>query len=83
MTKSRPEILGSYLLENKSTIRQTAQVFSLSKSTVHIDVSKRLKKINYPLFLEVKKILDFNFKERNKRGGYATKIKYLKLKEKG
>ena len=77
---TRAEMLAKYIVDHKSTIRGTASQFGLSKSTVHIDVSKKLKNINLPLYLEVKEILDNNFKERNVRGGEATKQKYLKLK---
>lgn len=78
---SRPEQLGEYIVSHFATIRGTSNVFHMSKSTVHLDVSKRLKKINFSLYLEVKKILEINLKERNIRGGEATKNKYLKLKK--
>ncbi len=67
-----------YIIENKSTVRKTAEFFGISKSTVHKDLSERLKYINEALYLEVKKILDFNKSERHIRGGMATKEKYLK-----
>lgn len=77
----RPKILGEYILNNNATIRQTAKVFGISKSTVHLDVSKKLKNVDYELFKDVKTILEKNFSERNIRGGRATKIKYEKLKK--
>lgn len=45
-------------------------------TTVHKDVSERLKKINPGLAKEVRKILDENKAERHIRGGMATKLKY-------
>ena len=48
----------------------------LKVSTVHKDVSERLKKINPGLAKEVRKILDENKAERHIRGGMATKLKY-------
>lgn len=54
----------------------------LKVTTVHKDVSDRLLKINPALAREVREILDENKSERHLRGGMATKLKYLKEKEK-
>ena len=70
--------LGEYIVENKTTVRNTAKKFGVSKSTVHKDVSERLKHINMPLYIKVKKILDTNKAQRHIRGGLATKQKYTK-----
>lgn len=77
---SRPVTLANYLLENKTTIRATAKEFGLPKSTVHHDVSTKLKYINYPLYLKVKKLLEQNFNVKHLHGGESTKQKYLALK---
>ncbi len=69
-----------YIIDTKSTVRQTAKVFHYGKSTVHKDVTERLKKIDKTLYKKVKSILEFNLSERHIRGGEATKNKYLKLK---
>ena len=74
--EERAVMLGEYIFENKSTVRRAAQKFGVSKSTVHKDVSERLKSINLNLYKEVKKILEINKLERHIRGGYATKSKY-------
>ena len=71
-----------YIVKNKATVRQAAKVFGISKSTVHKDVSERLKKINPGLAKEVREILEENKAERHIRGGLATKLKYSHLKEK-
>lgn len=68
--------LAEYLICNKSTIRKTANFFGMAKSTVHIDLSKRLKKISSNLYLQVRQILKTNFQEKYIRGGLATKNKY-------
>ena len=70
--------LAEYIIENKSTVREAAKKFGISKSTVHIDVSQRLKRINPSLYIEARKILDINKAERHIRGGMATKQKFLK-----
>ena len=48
-------------------------------TTVHKDVSERLKKINPSLAKQVRAILDENKAERHIRGGMATKLKYSHL----
>ncbi len=50
-------------------------------TTVHKDVSERLKKINPGLAKEVREILEENKAERHIRGGMATKLKYSHMKE--
>ncbi len=78
--KERCEVLASYLIENKATVRGVAHVFSISKSTVHKDITERLEHINPALYQEVKVILDVNKSERHLRGGEATRQKYLRKK---
>lgn len=68
--------LAHYIIDTGDTVRGAAKEFGISKSTVHKDVSERLKKINPALFLEVRTILDENKAERHIRGGMATKLKY-------
>lgn len=68
--------LAQYIIDSKDTVRGTAKKFGISKSTVHKDVSERLLKINKPLAIEVRAILDENKAERHIRGGMATKLKY-------
>ena len=72
--------LAHYIIDSKDTVRGTAKRFGISKSTVHKDVSERLKKINPGLAKEVREILDENKAERHIRGGLATKLKYKQLK---
>jgi putative DeoR family transcriptional regulator (stage III sporulation protein D) len=69
-----------YLFATKQTIRQTAKIFGVSKSTVHNDLSKRLKVLNKELYENVKDVLDVNFDEKHIRGGISTKMKFEKLK---
>lgn len=68
--------LGRYIAESKSTVRGAAKKFGVSKSTVHSDVTVRLRKIDPSLFSEVRKVLDINKEERHIRGGIATREKY-------
>ena len=73
--------LAHYIIDSKDTVRGAAKKFGVSKSTVHKDVSERLKKINPRLAMQVRIILDENKAERHIRGGMATKLKYSHLKE--
>ena len=70
-----------HIIETGDTIRKTALVYSYSKSTVHNDVSIKLKKINFNLYKQVNDILKNNFAQKHIRGGQATKKKYQRLKE--
>ncbi len=67
---------GLYIMETKSTVRAAAEFFSVSKSTVHKDVTERLRLIDAKLFKSVRKVLDKNLSERHIRGGMATRDKY-------
>lgn len=69
---------GKYICETGATVRKTANVFGVSKSCVHKDVSHKLRAIDKELFFNVERVLKFNFAEKHIRGGNATKLKYLK-----
>ena len=68
--------LGEYIVENKATVRCAAKQFGVSKSTVHKDVSQRLKYIDRGLYRDVKNVLAVNKAQRHIRGGLATNKKY-------
>ena len=80
--RDRAEKLAEYVIETGATVRACASKFGISKSTVHKDLSKRLKYVNKSLYLQVKDILELNKSERHIRGGEATKRKYLGKKGK-
>ena len=81
LPEERAVSLGLYMIENNATVRSAAKAFHISKSTVHKDVSERLKKINPKLYRQVKELMDTNKQERHIRGGQATRQKYLELHE--
>ena len=74
--------IAGYMLETKCTVRGAATKFGVSKSTVHKDISERLKAVSPITYGEVKKLLETNKQERHIRGGNATRIKYMKKQEK-
>ncbi len=79
ITDKRAEELGKYIIDTGSTVRAAAKVFGISKSTVHKDITVRLKDIDRGLFNKVKTVLEKNKSERHIRGGLATKRKYSKV----
>ena len=68
--------LGEYIIENNATVRAAAKKFHISKSTVHKDVSDRLRVVNPQLYHQVRGVLDINQAQRHIRGGIATREKY-------
>ena len=74
--EERAVALGEYILETGQTVRAAAKVFGISKSTVHKDVTSRLRRVNHSLYDEVQKVLTQNKQERHIRGGMATRHKY-------
>ncbi len=77
--EQRAADLAVYIIENKATVRSAARKFGISKSTVHKDLSERLKYLNRSLYLQVKEVMEVNKAERHIRGGLATQKKYLEL----
>lgn len=69
-------MLAEYIVEHNATVRSTAKVFGISKSTVHQDVTSRLEKLKPELHKKVREVLEKNKEERHIRGGMATKLKY-------
>lgn len=78
--RQRALALGEYICERGATVREAAKVFDVSKSTVHKDVTLRLRSIDCKLFERVGEVLAVNLSERHLRGGNATKEKYEKMK---
>lgn len=73
---------AKHIIRTGDTLRETAKVFNISKSTVHKDVTERLWEIDKELAIKVRKILNWNGNVRHLRGGESTRLKYLNLKEK-
>lgn len=68
--------LAVYIIEQKATVRAAAKKFGISKSTVHKDLSERVREVNPALYEQVRQVLDLNKAERHIRGGLATRMKY-------
>lgn len=55
----RAKLLATYIIETKSTVRQTAKKFNISKSTVHTEVTFQNGKNKFPIIpesIEIKKV---------------------------
>ena len=68
--------LAVYMIETGATVRAAARHFGISKSTVHKDLTQRLRQTHYPLYLQVRGVLDENKAQRHIRGGMATRKKH-------
>ncbi len=68
--------LGEHVVNTGETVRAAASKFGISKSTVHKDLTERLKIIDEKLYKRVRLVLEKNLSERHIRGGLATKFKY-------
>ncbi len=78
--KERIMETAAYIIEHKATVRAAAKVIGVSKSTVHTDMSVRLKYMDNAVYKEVKAILDKNREERHIRGGEKTREKYRNMR---
>ena len=73
---------AEYIVATGCTVRACSAHFSISKSTVHKDVSERLQYIDSALYERTKEVLALNLSERHIRGGSATREKYVAKKQK-
>ena len=78
--EERARELDEYIVRNKATVRAAAEIFGISKSTVHTDVTGRLRTLDPHLYVSVREVLQDNKAQRHIRGGLATKEKYLREK---
>ncbi len=74
--EERARELAGWIVDNKATVRAAAARFGVSKSTVHKDMTERLRDIDRLLYEKVRLVLEQNKAERHLRGGDATRRKY-------
>ncbi len=80
MPEERAIRLAQYIIEKGATVRQAAAQFGISKSTVHKDITARLRPLNRLLYQQVQVVLRRNKSERHIRGGMATREKYSRVR---
>ena len=73
--------LGQYIARTGATVRQAAERFGMSKSSVHKDVHERLRSIHPGLYAEVRDILDYHHAVRHLRGGAATRLRWRMISQ--
>lgn len=71
--------VAGYIIDTGATVRKAAKEFGVSKSTVHKDMTDRLRHIDRAMAKDVAAVLEVNKEERHIRGGYATYLKYKAL----
>lgn len=81
LCRDRSELIAAYMIEHRVTVREAGKHFHISKSTVHKDITEKLRYINPSLHKEVGELLAVNKSERHLRGGEATRQKYRRLHE--
>ena len=74
--EERAVLLGEYIACTGATVRAAADRFGISKSTVHKDVTTRLRPLDPELLRRAQVVLERNKAERHLRGGAATRKKY-------
>ena len=72
----RAVLLARYMIETDATVRSAGTHFGISKSTVHKDLTQRLRRVDQNLYRQVREVLNRNKEERHIRGGLATRRKY-------
>jgi putative DeoR family transcriptional regulator (stage III sporulation protein D) len=75
----RAIMAARHIIDTNETVREIAKVFGVSKSTIHTDLTERLKESHSPLYPEVTAILEEHRRVRHLRGGAATKAKFADL----
>ncbi len=73
--------IADYILKTNDTIRKTAIVFKVSKSTVHKDIGERLLLINKKKYKLIKKIMNEHIETRHIKGGESTRQLFLRKKQ--
>ncbi len=77
--KSRILEEADYMIRTRDTVRVLAEVFHVSKSTIHKDLKYRLESLDKQRYEQVNDILKYHREVRHLRGGQSTKKKYLNL----
>jgi putative DeoR family transcriptional regulator (stage III sporulation protein D) len=81
--ENRVKYEAAHILETKDTIRATAKVFGISKSTVFKDMAERLPKVNPQVYQEIKQVMEEHIDVRHIHGGEATKLKWQQMDMEG
>lgn len=73
--EQRAKDIADYIIENDATIRDAANHFNISKTTVHLDITVRLQKISIRRYKKIQKIIAKHTERRAYNGGVAVQAK--------
>ena len=73
--------IANHIINTKDTIRETAKIFNISKSTVHKDLQERLSQIDVVKYNNVKQIMNEHIETRHIKGGESTRQLFLRKKQ--
>ena len=79
--QARCVALARYIIRTGATVRQAAEQFRMSKSSVHKDMHERLHQIHPGLYAEVREVLDYHHAVRHLRGGEATRERWKNIRQ--
>lgn len=77
---NRVNIIADHIIKTKDTIRKTAKIFKVSKSTVHKDIKDRLTILNKEKYQKIKRIMEEHIETRHIKGGESTRQLFLRKK---
>ena len=69
----RVNMVADHIIKTKDTIRVTAKIFNISKSTVHKDIKDRLIIIDNKKYKKIKKIMDEHIEIKHIKGGESIR----------
>ena len=73
--------VAEHIIKTKDTIRETANKFQISKSTIHKDIQERLYQIDIDKYNKIKKIMEEHIEIRHIKGGESTRQLFLRKKQ--
>ena len=73
--------IANHIINSNDTIRDTAIIFNISKSTVHKDMQERLINLDKIKYRKVKKIMHEHLETRHLKGGESTRQLFLKKRQ--
>ena len=73
--------IANYIIKTKDTLRKTAKIYKVSKSTVHKDMKDRLKEIDIKKYQKIQKIMNEHIETRHIKGGESTRRLFLRKKQ--
>ena len=73
--------IADHIINTKDTIRQSAKIFGISKSTVHKDLKERLYILNIDKYNQIKEIMNEHIETRHIKGGESTRQLFLQKRK--